>query len=90
MVTDAEVEAMERRFNARMDSIEALTRENSIANGVTTANLDKLAISVDKLTKSTQGIVDVWSAGRTIQRAAKWLSGFAVLGALITWWSGKF
>lgn len=89
MVTSAEVEAMERRFNARMDSIEAITKQNSLAIGASTANIDKLTVNLDKLTVSTQGIVDVWSAGRTIQKAVKWLSSFAVIGTLIAWWSGK-
>lgn len=89
MVTSAEVKNMERRFNERMDSIEKLTRQNSLAIGANTANIDRLTVNLDRLTKSTQGIVDVWSAGRTLQKAVKWLSGFAFIGTLIAWFTGK-
>lgn len=78
MVTDAEVQSMERRI----DDIEKMQQANSLAIGILTSN-------VDKLTVSTQGIVDVWSAGRTLQAAVKWLSGFSFVAAVIAWWTGK-
>jgi len=77
-----EVLEMERRLNDRVSKIEKLQQDNSVAIGQLTAN-------VDRLTSSTQGIVDVWTAGKTLQKAIKWLSGFAIVVTLINWWAGK-
>lgn len=41
--------------------------------------------NISELTVATKGLVDAWNAASTIQRFFKWLSGFAVLVAIITW-----
>lgn len=46
--------------------------------------------SIEALTHATQGLVDAWSAASAFQRFIKWLSGFALLGAGITWFVSKF
>lgn len=46
-----------------------------------TKNMEAIAA----LTKSTQGVVDAWSAANNFQKFIKWLSGFAVIGAIISW-----
>ena len=78
----SDVEKLERRMNDRIDGVEKLSRDNSIAIG-------QLTVNVDHLTKSTQGIVDVWSAGRTIQAVVKWLSGFSFIAVIVAWFTGK-
>lgn len=65
------LEATELR--ERITAIEKMQLENCLA--------------IKRLTESTQGIVDVWSAGRTLQQAAKWLSGFAIIATIVAWWT---
>ena len=76
-----DMEQLERRFNVRMDAIEKIQRENSVA-------IAALTVNIQKLTDSTQGMVDVWSAGRTLQSAIKWLSGFSAIAIIIAWFAG--
>lgn len=89
MITSAEVQEMERRFNERMATMEGLCQNNTAAIAKLTASQNRLTANLETLTKSTQGIVDVWSAGRTLQAAVKWLSGFSFIAAIIAWWTGK-
>lgn len=46
---------------------------------------DKTMEAINKLTESTQGIVEAWTAANSFQRFIKWVSSFAVVGAVITW-----
>jgi len=62
-------------INKRLDNIERLVEQQTT--------------NINALTLSTQGIVDVWSAGRTLQKAIKWLSGFSVIAVIIAKWTGK-
>lgn len=41
--------------------------------------------AIAALTKSTQGVVDAWAAANNFQKFIKWLSGFALIGAMIAW-----
>lgn len=50
---------------------------------------EKNTVAIAALTKSTQGLVDAWSAAQSFQRFIKWLSGFAILVALVSWFSAK-
>lgn len=49
-------------------------------------NMDAIAA----LTASTQGVVDAWKTAGALQRFLKWLSGFAVVGIVIAWFSEHF
>jgi len=89
MVTKLEIDDMERRFNERMDSMEKLCQSNTLAIAGLAVRQDILTGNLETLTAATQGMVNVWSAGRTLQQAAKWLSGFAIIGTMVAWWTGK-
>ncbi len=41
--------------------------------------------AIATLTKATQGVVDAWATANNFQKFIKWLSGFAIIGALIAW-----
>jgi len=84
-----EVENAERRVNKRVDGVEQLQKDNAVAIGQLTANITILTKDIASLRESTQGIVDVWSAGRTLQKAVKWLSGFSFIAIIIAWATGK-
>lgn len=43
-----------------------------------------LVDALQKLTESTQGLVDAWKVADTVQRLGKWFSGFAGFGVLIS------
>lgn len=50
------------------------------------ANMQAIA----ELTTATAAVVDAWKVANGFQRFIKWLSGFAVLGASITWAAKTF
>ncbi len=62
----------------RIDALE-------IATGANTAAIAKLTEQQTKLTESTQGLVDVWHAGKTLQKVAKYLSSLAIVGIAFKW-----
>lgn len=78
MVTSAEVQEMEKKFDERIGKIEDLIEGLVLANQIQTTNLDTL-------TASTQGLVDITNAGKTLGKVIQWLSSFAVLGAFLYW-----
>lgn len=41
--------------------------------------------AIAKLTESTQGVVDAWTTANNLHKFTKWLSGFAIVGIVITW-----
>ena len=45
--------------------------------------------NIADLTKATEGLVDAWNAANFLQKCIKWVSGFAIIGALITWFADK-
>jgi len=44
---------------------------------------EKNTIAIANLSYATQGMVDAWSTARNLQRFVKWLSGFAIIGAMV-------
>lgn len=46
--------------------------------------------AIDKLTQSTQGVVDAWVTARNLQRFVKWLSSFTIVAIAIGWLATKF
>lgn len=85
MSTKAEVQDMEKKFNERMSVTEALCKNNTQAIANLAVGQAKLTNSLETLTESTQGIVDVTNAGKTLGKLIQWLSSFAVLGAFLYW-----
>jgi len=51
---------------------------------------EKNTANIEKLTQATQGLVDAWTAANLFTRFVKWLSSFAIVGALIAWLDAKF
>jgi len=84
-----EVQALELRMDKRLDDIERIQQTNSEAISSLTVNISALTHDVSNLTAATKGMVDVWSAGRTIQGIVKWLSGFSFIAVVIAWYTGK-
>lgn len=46
--------------------------------------------AIDRLTATTQGVVDAWVFANGFHRFIKWLSGFAFLGGAIAWLQHTF
>lgn len=46
--------------------------------------------AIAELTAATQDVVAAWKVANGLQRFVKWLSGFAVVGAVITFVSNHF
>jgi hypothetical protein len=46
--------------------------------------------AIEKLTAATAGIVEAWSTAAGVRRFVKWLSGFAILGVVLSWLIDKF
>lgn len=44
--------------------------------------------AIADLTKATEGLVTAWNAANAMQRFVKWFSGFALIGAVISWFTG--
>jgi len=78
MVTSAEVQKMEKKFDERMGQMEKITVKNSKAIGELTTNLGTL-------TKSTQTVVDITNAGRALTKGLQWLSSVAVVIYFLYW-----
>lgn len=43
------------------------------------------AVNIAKLTQATQGVVEAWTVANGLSKFLKWLSSFAILGAIIIW-----
>ena len=48
------------------------------------------AKAVGDLTEATKGVVEVWQTSTNLGRFVKWLSGFAVVVTIATWWVKTF
>ena len=46
--------------------------------------------AISKLTAATKDVVDAWKVASGIQKFIKWLSGFAVIGAVLAYMSKHF
>ena len=74
----------------RWEHLLQITESNAQANKET-------AEAVRNLTEATRGLLDAWQAlggavrvGAAVGNFLKWLSGFAVLGAIIAWFVTTF
>jgi hypothetical protein len=52
-----------------------------------TQSIRDLTTSTKELTESTRGIVETWQTANGVGKFFKWLSGFAILGALVKWFT---
>lgn len=50
------------------------------------SNLEAIA----KLTASTQDVVNAWSTANNLQKFIKWIGGFSLLIAAVTWYIKNF
>lgn len=46
--------------------------------------------AISDLTTATKGLVDAWTVANNLQRFVVWVSKFAILAGVFTYFSGKF
>lgn len=87
-LTETEVSILRKRFERhldcyRVDSAECMERQlrQEIAH-------EEAMKGICDLTTATKGLVDAWTAASALQKFIKWLSGFAFLGIVISWFVG--
>jgi len=59
-----------------------------------TKSIEKLILCMDRLQESTKDIVEAWNTGTSVIRFGgmvgkflKWVMGFTIIGAIVTWCS---
>lgn len=51
---------------------------------------EETMVAIANLTCATRDVVDAWKVANGLQRFVKWLSGFAVIGAMLTYFATQF
>lgn len=87
--SDAELIKLHRKVDNHIMDYKQHVAENELCYIRQTEQHEKNMEAIAHLTQSTQGVVDAWSAASSFQRFVKWLSGFALIGIAITWFSDK-
>lgn len=83
-----EIIKLRERFDKHLDShredYEEYVERQRTQEQFSTKNAEAIAA----LTEATQSLVDAWKTIGAIQKFVKWLSGFAFLGIIISWFAG--
>lgn len=83
MTTEEDIAKLEERFNSHLIKY----AEDKTADNI---RHEQIMQEITELTQATAQVVNAWKVANGFQRFVKWLSGFAVLGAVITWLADKF
>ena len=82
-----EVKELKRRFEDHLEDYRTQTIEDVARKVRDDERYTQTMHSIDCLAKSTKDVVDAWTFANTVQKFVKWLSGFAILGGIITYLS---
>jgi len=70
-----------------ISKLEAHMEEYKVRSKIWDEQHEKTMLAIADLTGSTQGLVDAWTTGNNLYRFLKWLSGLAIIGGILTWFS---
>ena len=90
MPSDAEVIELKRRLEDHIADYRVHCAEEEAKTIRHEEMYEKNMVAIATLVTSTQGVVDAWVFANSFHRFIKWLSGFALLGAAITWLQHTF
>ena len=89
MPQDRDVIVLHRKITEHKKELDGHLREqHKINSDHARMHCDNMQ-AIAALTTATQGVVDAWSTAHNLRRFAKWLSGFAVVGAVVYWIAAK-
>lgn len=89
MPEDEELIKLHRRVSEQEDKLDTHVTEQYKVNSEHGRMHQDTMEAIAELTKATSGMVDVWSTAHSLQKFIKWLSGFAVIGAVMLWLAEK-
>jgi len=81
--------SLQERVELHIEWCNAKTKEYQARCEMDDARHQQTVDAIEKLTATTQGVVDAWVFANTFHRFIKWLSGFAILVAVAAWLSNK-
>lgn len=82
-----EVTELKRRFEDHLEDYRVHTNDEIERKVRDDERYTQTMHSIDCLAKSTKDVVDAWTFANTVQKFVKWLSGFAILGGIIAYFS---